>query len=51
MRRVVPRSRRIQALSAKSLDQRVEVLPSKARPGAVPAFSLPEAVAAEGVAA
>lgn len=48
MRRVEPRSTRIHASSANWLDQRVAALPSKARPGAVPAFSLPEAVTAAG---
>lgn len=51
MRIVWPRSRRIHALSAKSLDQRVAPLSSKARPGARPAFSLPEAVTPAGFAA
>ncbi|GAA2976858.1 hypothetical protein GCM10020227_52140 [Streptomyces flavovirens] len=46
-----PRSTRIQALSAKSLDQRVVALPSVAAPGPEAGFSLPDAVTAAGFAA
>lgn len=42
---------RNQASSAKLLAKRVAALPSNARPGPSPAFSLPDAVAAPGFAA